>query len=166
MGDWQQLSESFPEKSGESNYSIDPDENILNNKVWKRLFLEAIKVINHFKLIDLLAQVKNDKTYRSLCMVAESIAKKINGRVVITLPDGQVVVDTCKSGNTFNNYIEGIISENHNTRVAIFQAQYEIEGVGYERKYSSTTNQIESSVAVRLGNYRNSAGTIRLSIKD
>jgi hypothetical protein len=167
MEDRNNSSETNPIESGRTHYPIEPNEYILGNRVWKRLFFETLKAIDYFRLVDLLSRVNNEKTYRSLYMVASSIAKKINGRVVITLPDGQVVVDTCKQdGNTFENYMKDVISENHNTRVAIFQAQYEKEGVGYERKLSSTTRQIESSVAVRLGPFRDSAGTIRLSVKD
>jgi hypothetical protein len=44
-------------------------------------------------------------------------------RIVITLPDGTVVVDTSKNNNTYANFQAKAINENHNTRVAILDAQ-------------------------------------------
>jgi hypothetical protein len=56
-----------------------------------------------------------------------------------------------------------LIGENHNTRVAISDAQEKPCAVGYETKYSTTTNRHENYVAIRLGPYLNNVGTVRLS---
>lgn len=131
--------------------------------VYDELHQEALRAVEHLNLAEKLYEVCDDKTYDELYALANVIATKINGRVVITLPDGHVVIDTYKEGNTYKNYIQDIIGDNHNTRVCIFQAQYDEKGIGYERKLSSTTGQIETYFALRLGEYRNSAGTLRLS---
>lgn len=85
---------------------------------------------------------------------------------MITLPDGTVVVDTSKgTANTYQNFKNKVINENHNTRVAILDAQIYDCGVGLETKKSTTDNVVESYVAKRLGNYLDSAGTVRISDK-
>lgn len=145
--------------------NVHPNDCVQEDKVWNRLFQEAVKAITHFKLHKRVADIQSEKSYTDLVWMCERIAKKIQGRVLITLPDGHVVVDTAKGdGNTYENYLEDVISENHNTRVAVFQAQCDKNGVGYERKYSSTMKHKETYVAVRLGQFRNNAGTVRLSV--
>ena len=145
--------------------NVYPKECVLNDKTWKYLYKAAKIAILHFKLHQILQKVHNDKSYENLYLISQGIAAKINGRVVITLPDGHVVIDTCKGdGNTYENYINDNISENHNTRVSIFQAQCDTGGVGYEKKYSSTIGKTEAYIAVRLGKFRNNAGTLRLSV--
>ena len=63
-----------------------------------------------------LNAVKDEPTYSLLRVEAEGLAATIaNGRVVITLPDGTVVVDTSKgASNTYNNFKAKTINENHN----------------------------------------------------
>lgn len=90
-------------------------------------------------------------------------------RVLVALSDGKVVIDTsvppsAPNANTFANYTTGDIGENHNTRVAIMSAQQQVNGVSYETKYSTTTGTQQAYVAMRAGPFRNSAGTIRLSV--
>lgn len=162
---------------------ISLDENSISDKFLKELFCEAKKAIICLEIYEFLRDLcKNEgqkhrsetglvitdniqKQYKHLYEVSLAIANKIKGRVTITLPDGHVVIDTCKSeGNTYENYVDDMISENHNSRICILQAQYNPNGVSYERKYSSTTYRKEVYVAVRLGPFRNSAGTLRLSI--
>ncbi|CAN5595433.1 hypothetical protein BH23THE1_BH23THE1_29200 [soil metagenome] len=164
---------------------INLNENDIKDKTLKRLFCEAKSAIVRLEIYELLSElcsheIKHDPTkpgliitdkvqkqYRYLYKIASAIAGKIRGRVTITLPDGHIVVDTCKQeGNTYENYIDDVISENHNTRICIFQAQYGDNGASYETKYSSTTYQREIYVAVRLGYSRNSIGTLRLSIPE
>lgn len=160
------------------------DEKFITDNVLKRLYNEAKRAILCLEIYELLknlceSQGKRDegnpgliitekvqKQYQQLHKVSVEIAKKIKGRVTITLPDGHVVIDTCKEGNTYDNYVDDIIGENHNSRIAIIETQYRPEGVSHERKFSSTTFQKEIYIAVRLGPFRNSAGTIRLSIPD
>jgi hypothetical protein len=114
-----------------------------------------------------LNNVTNQGTYAILLAEANATATLIaNGRVVVTLPDGTVVVDTSKgANNTYANFIDKAINENHNTRVAILDAQIYDCGVGLETKTSSSTGVQEVYLAKRLGAYLDSVGTVRLSRK-
>lgn len=171
--------------SEDNAYYIPFDETIITDPTLKRLFSETKTAITRLEIYDLLKNLCNNqnkkcgddsrliisekvqKQYQHLYKISAAIANKIKGRVTITLPDGHVVIDTCKDiGNTYENYIDDVISENHNTRICIFQTQYYSDGVSYERKFSSTTHQREVYLAIRLGPFRDSAGTIRLSIPD
>jgi hypothetical protein len=100
--------------------------------------------------------------------LADGLIPLGSGRVVITLPDGTVVIDTGKDDttNTYANFQAKTINENHNTRVAILDAQLYDCGVGVETKKSSTTGTSEHYVAKRLGAYLRSAGTARISQKN
>ena len=121
--------------------------------------------VNSFK--NKLSAVKDQPTYATLLTEANATAALIaNGRVVVTLPDGTVVVDTAKGAtNTFANFEAKAINENHNTRVSILDAQIYDCGIGLETKTSSTTGVVEAYLAKRLGAYLDSAGTVRLSHK-
>lgn len=109
--------------------------------------------------------VQDVLTYNILLAEANADALlTTKGRIVVTLPDGTVVVDTSKGKlNTFANYKAKKINENHNTRIAILDAQLYECGVGLETKRSTTDNAIESYVARRLGNYLDNSGTVRFS---
>ena len=111
-----------------------------------------------------LRAVKDQPTYASL--LSEVKATAGTDRLVITLADGTVVVDTGKSANnTYGTYAAKGVNENHNSRVAIMLAQTHECGLGVETKYSSSDKSNEKYVAIRLGAYLNSAGTARLSRK-
>lgn len=113
-----------------------------------------------------LSAVTNQATYATLLTEANATAAMLaNGRIVVTLPDGTVVVDTSKSNNNYANFVAKEINENHNTRVAILDAQLFDCGVGLETKTSTTTGDEEVYLAKRLGQYLDSAGTVRLSHK-
>lgn len=113
-----------------------------------------------------LNAVTNQATYGTLLTEANATATLIaNGRVVVTLPDGTVVVDTSKANNTYADYIAKAINENHNSRIAILDAQIYDCGVGLETKTSTSTGVVEVYLAKRLGAYLDSAGTVRLSHK-
>jgi hypothetical protein len=106
------------------------------------------------------------------------LTSPLSARVVITLADGTVLVDTFRGAtNTFANFETGIgtgpvaaavplfpLGMNHNTRIAIEDAQAWPSGVGIETKFSTTTSNTLSYVALRLGAYLNNVGTVRLSI--
>lgn len=91
-------------------------------------------------------------------------------RILLALPDGTVVYDSSEpvgSGpgeNSYTNFLNKSINENHNTRVSIMNAQLSPLGFGYERKLSTTTGEIEIAFARRLGERFNNAGTLRLSM--
>ena len=122
-----------------------------------------------------LNAVVDQATYATLLMDSRNLAATVvNGRVVITLPDGTVVVDTARTddpnntlavGNSYAHYIAKTVNENHNSRVAIFAAQEYPCGVGVERKFSSSTGTTETYLAVRLGTHLDSIGTARLSTR-
>lgn len=86
-------------------------------------------------------------------------------RIVVTEPDGTVVIDSYKplSENTYYNWKTKAINENHNSRVAIMDAQNYDCGVGYEKKHSSTMDNTQYYVAVRAGLKYKNYGTFRLS---
>jgi hypothetical protein len=115
-----------------------------------------------------LTAVVDQPTYQNLLNTANTLAGSLaTGRVVITLPDGTVVIDTSKGGtNTFANFQAKTINENHNSRLAILAAQEYACGIGVESKFSTSTNQTESYVAIRTGPQLDSAGTIRMSVKE
>jgi hypothetical protein len=118
-----------------------------------------------------LRQVTNQATYQVLLTTSRNIANFItHGRLVITLPDGTVVLDTARpddptnvlaAGNSYQHFQNKTVNENHNSRVAIFSAQQYPCGVGIESKFSTTTGNVESYVALRLGPHLDSEGTIR-----
>ena len=121
-----------------------------------------------------LDDVVDQASYAVLLARARALVARIeNSRLVITLPDGTVVLDTARrddptnvleEGNSYMHFVEKTVNENHNSRVAIMAAQWYPCGVAVERKLSTTTNQTESYVALRLGRHLDSAGTARLSI--
>jgi len=116
-------------------------------------------------------------TYQSLLTDARTLAGSIaNGRVLVTVPDGTVVLDTAKPddptdatpndlANSYQHFKNKKVNENHNSRVAILDAQEWPCGVGLESKFSTSDNQREIYVAVRLGSHLDSNGTARLSTR-
>jgi hypothetical protein len=122
-----------------------------------------------------LDAVSNQATYEVLLGLARNAAAAIpNGRLLVTLPDGTVVVDTSRPddatnmlpvGNSYQHFIDKTVNENHNSRVAIFSAQQYPCGLGAESKLSTSTGQVETYIALRLGAHLDSSGTARLSVK-
>lgn len=120
-----------------------------------------------------LAAVVDQPTYQTLLDSANTLAGSVaTGRVVVTLPDGTVVLDTARDDNTvdpksnsFQHFLDKTINENHNSRVAILAAQEYPCGLGLESKFSSSTGQTESYVAIRAGAHLDSDGTIRMSVR-
>jgi hypothetical protein len=125
-------------------------------------------------LSTLLKATVDEPTYESLLTAAHTLANSIaTGRVVITVPDGTVVLDTAKpddpnntlpAGNSYQHFTAKTVNENHNSRVAIFDAQEWPCGVGIEAKFSTTTNTRQLYVAIRLGSHLDSNGTARISM--
>ena len=147
---------------------VSPDPCVMSDAVYKVLFCTLKDSIVYNRFDTLLADLSSS-SYNAFYALCVALAAKVTpgGRVVVTLPDGTVVVDTYQgASNTWANYQDKSINENHNTRVAIFRSQFEQNGVGHERKLSSTTWEIQKSVAVRLGEYLNAAGSIRLSVDE
>jgi hypothetical protein len=144
---------------------------VRKNPVYKQLYMHLAS--NRAELKALLAAVVDQTSYASLLTEADSIASTVEGgRLVVTLADGTVVVDTAApddptnalpSGNSYAHFRAKTVNENHNSRVAIFAAQLYPCGIGVERKLSTSTGVTESYVALRLGRHLDSEGTARLS---
>lgn len=135
-----------------------------NNATYKQLHTILTPELAQLKA--LLDGVKNVPTYNSLLDLARDVVvmSPPNHRLVVTLPDGTVVVDTSKT-NSYTRYKAKTINENHNTRIAILHSQLHVCGHGVETKFSTSDNTRESYVAIRLGAYLNSSGTARISVK-
>jgi len=71
-------------------------------------------------------------------------------RVLISDPDGEVIMDTAKEDNSLDLYKDGAINENHADRQAIIDALESDDGFGQESKESKTTGNFEYYVAKRL----------------
>ncbi|MDD5410897.1 MAG: hypothetical protein PHF31_05700 [Methylobacter sp.] len=139
--------------------------------------LDSILKSDKTNIKDLLQAVKDQTTYTDLYDYAMKVATSIkSGRLVITLPDGTVVVDTGKpldadnlkpliQANSYQHFMDKMVNENHNSRIAILDSQLHVCGVGVETKVSTTDNTKEVYVARRLGAYLNNLGTARLSVK-
>jgi len=69
------------------------------------------------------------------------------------------------AGNSYQHFVAKTVNENHNSRIAILAAQEYPCGAGIESKLSTTTGQVESYLAVRLGNHLDSLGTARISTR-
>ena len=130
---------------------------------------------NRSNLTTLLNGVLDQSTYATLLAAARGIAASIDparlGRLVLTLPDGTVVLDTFRpdgdtpaNANSFAHFQAKSINENLNTRVAMAAAQAYPCGIAIETKLSTTTGAFESQFAVRLGSPLSSRGTARLSM--
>lgn len=140
-----------------------PDECLMADDTYKNLYCELKKAIIFYRL-DLLLRNLDSSNYDDFAAIGDLIAGRVtDGRLVVTIPDGTVVYETGQT-NSWANYQAKDINENHNTRVAVHDAQGTVCGVGYEKKLSSTTNQVEQYVAIRLGEYLCSEGTARLSV--
>lgn len=86
-------------------------------------------------------------------------------RLLFCQPDGTVVYDSGKT-NSRELWKSKSINENHNTRVAIMQAQLLEEGIGEEiRQSTSVEGNFSHYYAVRLGSYKNNDGTIIISVQ-
>lgn len=146
---------------------------VQRNRTYRQL--HTLLVPERQALRSLLNAVTDQTSYAALLTKAESVASKTEGgRVVVTLPDGTVVLDTAadddpsntmEAGNSYDHFLAKTVNENHNSRVAIFAAQLYPCGVGVESKLSTTTGITESYVAIRLGQHLNSVGTVRLSVR-
>lgn len=122
-----------------------------------------------------LAATVDQATYAALLADARGVIGGVtNGRVLVTLPDGTVMLDTARTddpnntlavGNSYAHFQAKTVNENHNSRVSILAAQQYPCGIGLESKLSTTTGQVESYLAVRLGQHLDSLGTVRISTR-
>ena len=148
---------------------------LISNVTYKKLY--DILKLDTTVIKTKLDAVKDQATYALLLKYARVVAtdpKLVKGRLLITLADGTVVVDTNKlddaanklpAGNSFAHFSAKTVNENHNSRIAILDSQLHVCGLGVETKLSTTDNTKESYVAIRLGAHLNNSGTARLSVK-
>jgi len=144
----------------------------LHQTTYTNLISKLAPQVNTLK--NQLQAVIDQPTYLTLLTTSRTLANSVaTGRVLVTLPDGTVVLDTSKtddpgntmaSGNSFQHFQNKTVNENHNSRVAIFDAQEWPCGVGLETKLSTTTGQHEIYLAIRLGAQFDAIGTARLSV--
>jgi hypothetical protein len=139
--------------------------------------LDTILKTDTANIKNYLDLVKDQTTYTALYNYAKKVSASIlTGRLVVTLPDGTVVVDTAKPldatnltptvyANSYQHFSNKKVNENHNSRIAILDSQDHVCGVGVETKVSTTDKTRESYVAIRLGAHLNNSGTARLSVK-
>lgn len=93
-------------------------------------------------------------------------------RILVSASDGTVVYDGSKidsnsttSNNTFDNFTNKRINENHNTRPEIMVATLNSSGTGLSSRYSSSVSRNLLYNAYRLGSSVNeNVGTYRCSI--
>src|SRR5262249_31392441 len=78
----------------------------------------------------------------------------------------------CMTGqkNSYGHFLKKSVNENHNSRIAIHDAQEWACGLGAETKFSSSQNDREHYLAVRLadmvlGGLLNNNGTVRASMR-
>ena len=140
-----------------------------------RILARTLRQSNLAEFQRLLEAVSDQATYELLLNKAINVALSTptnTGRILIALPDGTVVVDTSRPndplnelavGNSYQHFQDKTVNENHNSRIAILDAQLYPCGRGVESKLSSTTETTQAYVAYRLGNYLNNAGTVRIS---
>jgi hypothetical protein len=75
-----------------------------------------------------------------------------NFRIVIALADGNIFFDSSKGAkNTYSNFLNKIINENHGTRHYIQEAFHSKNGISYETKWSSSTRSLDTYFATRCG---------------
>jgi hypothetical protein len=88
-------------------------------------------------------------------------------RILVSASDGTVAYDGSKSdtSNTFSNFNNKSINDNHNTRPEIMVATLNSSGTGLAARYSSSVSRNLLYNACRLGSSVNeNVGTYRCSI--
>ena len=151
---------------------------------WKNIYTKLVSdsVSNNFN--KLLSDSLNVATYSSAVTVFRALTVQLaastvkKARILVCLSDGTVYFDSNRkdgvqtlanglndtTSNVFANASNKTINENHNTRACVINAQLVQNGVSYESKYSTSSNNFEDYVAMRIGPQGASAGTVRYSI--
>ena len=79
-----------------------------------------------------------------------SLLQPYNIRVLVIIADGTVAFDSFRPNNTWDNFLNKTINENHNTRPEILQALLSSNGIGTSyRRIASPT--VDLSYAIRFG---------------
>jgi hypothetical protein len=73
-------------------------------------------------------------------------------RLLITVADGAVAYDSSRpTRNTWQNFVDRAINDNHNTRPEILQALLATSGVGSANRYSTSVRKVDLNLATRFG---------------
>ena len=152
--------------------NVHPHKCILDNNKYKELYCKLYEgILDNNLEIELnnmyIAAAPNntaaDYAYTNFYTLVTTIFS--GKRIVVTEQDGTVVLDSFAGvNNTRANWRTKTINENHNSRIAVLNAQLFKDGTGYETKLSTTTNTTQMYVAIRGGKFNNSYGTFRLSM--
>jgi hypothetical protein len=80
-----------------------------------------------------------------------NLGKIYKFRILVALADGNVLYDSSKTNNTYANFLTKSINENHASRKSFQQAIHSKDGIGYETKWSSSTQTVDTYYAIRYG---------------
>ena len=128
-------------------------------------------------LLAFLTNTKSEDLYKQMKnamdrVVADTTQAAVNSggsksRLLCTLADGTVFYDSgSKVENSYANFRSKSINENHQSRAAIQKAILSEDGLGWEAKFSTSTNSYEQYVAMRIGmSQQDAMGVTRLSFK-
>ena len=128
-------------------------------------------------LLAFLNNTKDENAYNNMKASMDSVVERTQiaavnaggskSRILCTLADGTVFYDSgSKVQNSYANFSSKTINENHQSRSAILKAVLSEDGVGWEAKFSTSTNSYEEYVAMRIGMSQTDAmGVVRLSFK-
>lgn len=94
-----------------------------------------------------------EQNYEVLKDICENYSKVNNTRIVLTIADGTVCIDTGKPfRNTYFNFRNKIINENHNTRAPFINAinSNALPPLASESKLSNSTGNFEYRSCLRV----------------
>jgi len=116
-------------------------------------FLRSVSSANYLPMV----------TQLNASIVASGVA---SFRLLVTTSDGTVAYDISKgAANTYDNFLDKTINENHNTRPEILLAVLNSTGTGLSERYSSSSGSKLIHNALRLGSSVNAnLGTYRASL--
>lgn len=152
------------------SYYLNTLQILLKENVFSKYLV--INSLNNFIILE-----NNEKSYNQVVIALSASTNLCNefttknnlhSRILATLADGTVFFDSSKlDKNTYENYKTQQIGENHASRSAIRQSMDSQNGEGWERKYSTTDDNIQEYYALRLGQSSHDIGlVIRLSVNE
>jgi len=163
---------------GKIKLNVQPPVCLFENPVYERLYAQLYNGILDNSLevaLRNMINANNAAAYNSLLIQIVNIFGTPLGtpspRITVSQSNGVVIYDTAKginplekNTNTYENWKNGTIHENLNTRVAVLATQLFACGVGYETQFATTTGTNQANVAIRAGKFLNNPGTFRLSV--
>ena len=95
---------------------------------------------------------------------AVPVLADIKARITATLGDGTVIYDShAGAKNTYTDFLEGNVADNHNTRPEFIHAIFSPEGFGHSKRYSSSLKEQTHNSCARVGSVSEPIGCVRLS---